>query len=136
MTFADRVTHGGGVVYRRGASAVEVLLVRSRRPPHDWVLPKGHIEPGETPDMCARREVAEEAGVDAEPETFLGVDRFVSPRGEVIAAFYLLRYLADVPPLEQRERVWLPLTMAELTLSFNGARGLLRRAGELLEAGD
>jgi ADP-ribose pyrophosphatase YjhB (NUDIX family) len=133
VTFADRVTHGGGVVYRRKSSEVEVLLVRSRRPPHDWVLPKGHIESGETPDMCARREVAEEAGVDAEPGEFLGVDRFLSPRGEVVAAFYLLRYLAEVPPLEERERVWLPIAVAESTIAFNGARGLLRRAREVLD---
>ena len=38
-----------------------ILLVFTRDRKH-WELPGGSIEPGETPEACARREVAEESG--------------------------------------------------------------------------
>ena len=61
---ASNLTHAGGIVYRRRGTIMEMLVVRARLEPHHWVLPKGHIEPGETPDACARREIREEAGVE------------------------------------------------------------------------
>lgn len=38
----------------------EVLMIFRRG---RWDLPKGHVEPGEPNDLCARREVAEETGI-------------------------------------------------------------------------
>jgi ADP-ribose pyrophosphatase YjhB (NUDIX family) len=133
MSDAD-LTHAGGVVYRRRADtgAVEVLIVRARPVPHDWVLPKGHIEPGETPEMCARREVQEEAGVDAEPEGLLGVDRFVGSRGRVVAAFFLMRYVGQTAPTEARETRWVALGEASSFVQFDAMRALLAGAAARL----
>ena len=51
----------GGVVYRRGRDDVEVLLVH--RPRYDdWTFPKGKLEPEETHERAAVREVEEETG--------------------------------------------------------------------------
>lgn len=53
---------GVGILIRRGS---EVLLVR-RRNVHGagtWSTPGGHLETGETPEDCARREALEETGV-------------------------------------------------------------------------
>jgi 8-oxo-dGTP pyrophosphatase MutT (NUDIX family) len=48
---------GGIVVNPKG----EVLVVNQN---HDsWSLPKGHVDPGETPLDAARREIYEESGV-------------------------------------------------------------------------
>jgi 8-oxo-dGTP pyrophosphatase MutT (NUDIX family) len=55
----------GGVVFRNGASQIEYLLVTSNSNPNRWIIPAGHIEAGESPDVAALREVAEEAGVRA-----------------------------------------------------------------------
>jgi len=49
---------------RAAAAAVEVLLVH--RPRYDdWTLPKGKLDPGETWEDAAVREVAEETGLRA-----------------------------------------------------------------------
>src|SRR5689334_5527957 len=49
------------VCYRPASTGVEVVLVRSRR--GSWTLPGGKIDPGETPEQAAIRELREEAGV-------------------------------------------------------------------------
>jgi 8-oxo-dGTP pyrophosphatase MutT (NUDIX family) len=60
------VQAAGGVVFRPGRDdGVEVLLVH--RPRYDdWTLPKGKLEPGETHEQAAVREVAEETGLRCE----------------------------------------------------------------------
>ena len=50
----------GGVVFRRSADQVEVCLVNDGR---YWGFPKGLIEPGETPEVAALREISEETGL-------------------------------------------------------------------------
>lgn len=62
-----------GVLLVRGpAQATEVLLGHAGGPfwrgrdEGAWSIPKGGIEPGETPEMAARREFAEEMGLELE----------------------------------------------------------------------
>lgn len=52
----------GAVVWRTGASGIEVLLVH-RVGHRDWALPKGGARRGESDEQCAVREVEEETGV-------------------------------------------------------------------------
>lgn len=54
------VTAAGGVVYRKRETGPEVLLIYRNGV---WDLPKGKLEEGETVEVCARREVAEETGI-------------------------------------------------------------------------
>lgn len=51
----------GVVVVRREEGGWRFLLLRAFR---NWDFPKGAVEPGETPLAAARRETAEEAGID------------------------------------------------------------------------
>jgi 8-oxo-dGTP pyrophosphatase MutT (NUDIX family) len=56
------VQAAGGVVWRRRDGEVQVLLVH--RPKYDdWTFPKGKLEPGESHEQAAVREVREETGL-------------------------------------------------------------------------
>jgi predicted NUDIX family NTP pyrophosphohydrolase len=67
-------TSAGILLYRRSATALEVLLVHpggpfwKNRDDGAWSIPKGEIDPGEDPLAAARRELTEETGVVAEGE--------------------------------------------------------------------
>ena len=53
------------VVLRGPPSSAEVLLMR-RSDSGEWCPISGIVEPGESPDVTARREALEETGVDVE----------------------------------------------------------------------
>ena len=68
-----RVLAGAAVLFRDGEGRV-LLVEPSYR--EGWVLPGGTVESddGETPRQGARRETAEEIGLDREPGRLLAVD--------------------------------------------------------------
>jgi 8-oxo-dGTP diphosphatase len=60
---AAEVKASGGVVRREGAGGPEIAVVH--RPRYDdWSLPKGKLDPGETWEEAALREVREETGLE------------------------------------------------------------------------
>src|SRR5438034_6662631 len=60
---AQRETSAGGVLFRRGPDGVpRFLLIRDSY--RNWGFPKGHLKVGEPPADAARREVAEETGLE------------------------------------------------------------------------
>jgi len=66
----------GGVVFNQ---AGEVLLVRDRM--GYWVFPKGHLDPGESLEQAALREVVEETGIRAQVVIPLSPTRYTNPQG-------------------------------------------------------
>jgi 8-oxo-dGTP pyrophosphatase MutT (NUDIX family) len=52
----------GGVVVRVAQGEIYAALVREGEYP-DYILPKGKVEPGESLEQAARREIEEEAGL-------------------------------------------------------------------------
>lgn len=132
----------GGVVYRRDGAVVEVALAarRTRRGELAWGLPKGALEPDETAEEAAVREVREETGLEAEVEGDLGTIRYfyvwegVRVRKQV--RFFLMRATAGDVSLhdEEMEEVrWFPLRSARKRAAYRGERGVLERAAELLK---
>jgi len=71
------VPGAGGLVFN---ATGEVLLIRDRN--GYWVFPKGHVEPRESPEETARREVAEETGVAARVIAKIGETSYVNDRGQ------------------------------------------------------
>ena len=60
----DQVS-AGGVAFRWRDSEPEIAIV-SVKPKLRWQLPKGIVDPGESPQITAVREVREEAGIEAD----------------------------------------------------------------------
>lgn len=125
----DHWTHAGGVVFRDDMGERRLLMVRGTRPPHKWVLPKGHIEPGETAVQAAVREVREEAGVAAEPVQYVGELEFRIASGKhVLSAFYLMKYVGEVAAAEDREVIWSTFAEALELTPFANTRDLITTA--------
>lgn len=79
----------GVVVLRDTADGTRFLLLRAYK---HWDFPKGMVETDETPFAAARREVAEETGIDSLDFTWGEVFRETAPyaRGKV-ARYYIAR---------------------------------------------
>jgi ADP-ribose pyrophosphatase YjhB (NUDIX family) len=60
---AVRETTAGGIIVRRNSknNKLQVLLAQDAK--DRWSIPKGHVEPGETPRDTTRREITEETGL-------------------------------------------------------------------------
>ena len=57
----------GVALVRQGTAGTELLAARRIEPPElagGWELPGGKVEPGESPEQAAHREINEELGVD------------------------------------------------------------------------
>ena len=128
-------THAGGIVFRRDADAIRYLLVTAKNQDKDWVLPKGHIESGESPRETAAREVLEESGVRARVIEKLGRLEFDGRRGWIRVDFFLMEFTGDGPmSTEGRSRAWLTQKEIDRTLAFAYARTLIAKAQRLVEA--
>ncbi len=127
----------GGVVYRRSNEGVEVALAarRTRRGDLAWGLPKGLVEPDETPEEAAVREVREETGLEVEVEASLGDIRYFyiweGVRVRKTVHFFLMRATGgDVSQHdhEMEDVQWFPLSVALRRATYKGEREVLQRA--------
>ena len=115
----DFVRHPGAAAVVAVDSAGRVCLVRQYRHGVEdflWEIPAGKLDPGEAPQACAVRELAEETGVQARRWTSLG--QYLPAPGiftEVIH-LYLARDLTVGAPSpdadEELEIQWLPIEAA------------------------
>jgi 8-oxo-dGTP pyrophosphatase MutT (NUDIX family) len=126
------LTHAGGLVFRRQDGDVQYLIVRAKPNPTHWVIPKGHIEPGESPEAAAVREIWEETGVKAKVIASLGTSTFTYEGKQIHTIFYLLEYQRETAPQEERESHWGPLEETVTLLTFADTREKLRLAHEIV----
>jgi 8-oxo-dGTP pyrophosphatase MutT (NUDIX family) len=125
----------GGVVVRDGQVVVIVPTRRAADGSRVLALPKGHVDPGETPIEVATREVREETGIVAEPVRELGESRYWYRRdGRTIGKtveFFLFEYVsgdtADHDD-EVEEVRWIGLQQALNELSHTAEREMVELA--------
>ncbi len=126
---ADGFTHAGGVVFRQAGGQVRYLLVEASNNPDQWVLPKGHIEAGESMRETAVREVREETGVWARVRSELAGVSFDAGGKTVNAQFYLMEALESGKPSDgKRRHEWLPLKEAVVRATYPNSREILTLA--------
>jgi 8-oxo-dGTP pyrophosphatase MutT (NUDIX family) len=138
----QREVSAGGVVYRREGDGIEIVLAsrRTRRGDLAWGLAKGGIEPGESREDAAVREVREETGLDATIEADLGDTKYIYVWEDVRIRkrvhFFLMRHVGgdvDDRDDEMEEIRWFPLERALKRAAYRGEREVLVRAAELLQ---
>jgi 8-oxo-dGTP pyrophosphatase MutT (NUDIX family) len=134
----------GGVVFQRGASGIAVALISVGKPAR-WQLPKGIVDPGETPEVTAVREVREETGVtaalvekiDTIEYWYVGDQAGKRVRFHKFVHFYLLAYHSgDIGQhdWEVNEARWVDLQAAKELVSFKSERQTLEKAERLIKA--
>jgi 8-oxo-dGTP pyrophosphatase MutT (NUDIX family) len=143
----EREFSAGGVLVKAIRGRAMIAAIRPQgKPEGTWALPKGNIDPGETPAETAVREVLEETGVQGRLLEKLGDVKYTyTRRGGVrvfkIVSFYLLRAgrgrlgeIEEAMRVEVAEARWLPLDEAPRLLSYGGEREMAKRARDRLGA--
>lgn len=123
----------GGVVTRmRAEGGIDILVVH--RPRYDdWSLPKGKLDPGETPAEGARREVLEETGFECTVGAALPPHRYDDRHGRP----KVVHWFAMTPVAEQSRAAdeevdevrWVSPGEAERLLTYDADRALVARIG-------
>jgi 8-oxo-dGTP pyrophosphatase MutT (NUDIX family) len=54
----------GAIILREIEGELKIALAQHQRSTKTWVIPKGHVEAGETLEQAALREIYEETGLD------------------------------------------------------------------------
>lgn len=137
LTNMKREFSVGGIVFNQ---AGQVLLVFSGSRKY-WGFPKGLVDPGQSAQEAALREVKEEGGVDAEIIEKVGDSQYVYTHPETeekvfkVATFYLMKYLSGNPQdhdWEIAEAGFFSSEEALKKLKFSQDRKLLQKALRML----
>ncbi len=132
----------GGVAFRHNRGESEIAII-SAKPSLRWQLPKGIIDAGETPEIAARREVREEAGIETELlakiETieywYVGDNLGERVRFHKLVHFFLLKYsggAVENHDNEVAEARWVKLEEAVKMLAFKSEKTVVETAVELI----
>ena len=137
----EETSAGGLVVDSPDARSARAALIgrTDRRGRLLWSLPKGHVEPGETTEDAAIREVAEETGITGRVLASLGtIDFWFVADGRRIhktVHHFLLMATAgqlSADDVEVEEVEWVPLGELSNRLAYADERRLVEQVPDLL----
>jgi len=121
----------GGLVLRKNKASLDALLI-GRGQPRVWSLPKGHVEPRETHEIAALREVREETGCWAEIITKLSEISYWfylnHTKHKKAVHFYLMSYISGDTANhdhEVDEAAWFDVKLAKKALKYVNEKRLL-----------
>jgi 8-oxo-dGTP pyrophosphatase MutT (NUDIX family) len=126
----------GGLIYKRVGEDLLFALVRDNF--NVWTFPKGKVEPGETPEQAALREIAEEVGLGGVSiESYLGETKYRFLSGDRPVRKRVHWFLVAAPPQAEiypqaAERIldggWFRPQPALQTVGYRSLRRVLRAA--------
>ena len=128
VTDVNVIKAAGGVVCRRNGSGKTKVAVVHRPAYDDWTLPKGKVDPDETAEECALREVKEETGYKCELVRPLGCTAYVDRRGRnKVACYWVMEVISGRfrPGGEVDRMLWLTLSDAIKRLTYPRDKTLL-----------
>ena len=128
-----------GVVQKAGAVIIShddpgkiLLLYRAGSHYNDWTFSKGHMEPNESREDTARREVMEETGLAIDLLASLPERRYTTGNGHrAVVHFFLARSRDDAtlrpePGFPGNALKWVAVDEVEATLSFDNMKEYFR----------
>jgi 8-oxo-dGTP diphosphatase len=122
----DQVRAAGGVVVRDG------LVALVHRPRYDdWTLPKGKLDPGESFEDAALREIEEETGLRTRLVRELPAVHYEVRGRPKVVRYWLMEVGSDpgfVPNDEVDELRWLEPGQASALLTYDRDRDVLAAA--------
>ncbi len=119
----------GGIVWRDAGRRELAVIYRDRYQPDECCLPKGKLDPGESWEQAAVREVLEETGCEAEIAGFGGLLHYwLGPSLKLVVYFDMLsaREGPFLPTEEVAKMAWLAPAAALDELAHAGEREILR----------
>ena len=88
------VEAAGGVVCRPGPAGLTEIAIIHRPSLDDWSLPKGKLEPGESHEAAALREVEEETGLRCQVLRELGRSNYIDRRRrDKVVSYWVMKLL-------------------------------------------
>lgn len=115
----------GGIVIKEEDGQRFVLLIH-RNKHNDWSFPKGHIEPNESAEQTALREIEEETGLKTEIIKKLIPNKYMNNKtgDEMIVYMYLLKVLTGkLKPEHTGDEVkWIKFDEVEDILSYDNLK--------------
>lgn len=123
------VRQAGALVVRFDDDEPRVLLVTAKRNPKTWILPKGHIEDGETAAEAAVREAREEGGVAGSAVRSIGNLELELGNTAVDVEYFLVTFEKDKGGSDEgRKRRWCTREEALERIAVEEARALIEKA--------
>ncbi|MFN8460901.1 MAG: NUDIX domain-containing protein [Anaerolineales bacterium] len=122
-----KLTHAGCIVFQVKGKRKTYLIAASSTGKH-WILPKGHIEKGESPRKAALRELREETGVVGKIVQTGLTQSYSMKDEEVVVQYYIVRFTKSTKADEDRALRWETQKRALEILSFEEAKQALRKS--------
>jgi 8-oxo-dGTP pyrophosphatase MutT (NUDIX family) len=122
---------------RRDQLPVALVARRARGGDLEWILPKGHIEPGESAEQAAVREVQEETGIRGLVVEPLGTIEYwfvhTGQRVHKTVQHFVLEAVGgqlSSSDVEVERLEWVPLAEAPRRMRYSDERDLVEQAAE------
>jgi 8-oxo-dGTP diphosphatase len=132
----ELIRAAGGMIVRQDESGKNLVAVAHRPERIDWSFPKGKLDPGETFEQAAVREVFEETGYLCKTGRFVGHthyrDRKDRPK---VVAYWVMEIVSGTftPNVEVDELRWVEVHEAYELLTYERDRELIAALRAALE---